>query len=311
MNKLCLGSGLISLDILIKDIESNRPISYYVGGTCGNVMMILSHMGWSSYPIARLDDSKQTIRLLADMDKHNVKKDYISTGLGKTPVIIQHNIIDKDGNPTHKFEFKDSNGRFYLSFSPITKRQAQNVLETLSHIPNVFFFDRVSPANIMMAKWMREKGVLVFFEPSCKISTTGFWDCAENSDIIKFSNQRIEDVLSFERFTDKLIIQTCGANGLQYRLRDSTWKRLKSIKTNQVLDTSGAGDWTSATFINRLFERTENFSLAEIDSLSVDRYLKSAQLVASLSCGYDGARGMMALPWKEIVSLCERYVTDM
>lgn len=29
-----------------------------VGGTCGNVMMILAHMGWESYPIARLDETK-------------------------------------------------------------------------------------------------------------------------------------------------------------------------------------------------------------------------------------------------------------
>ena len=37
-NKTCIGAGLISLDVLIKD-EGSRPVSYYVGGTCGNVLM--------------------------------------------------------------------------------------------------------------------------------------------------------------------------------------------------------------------------------------------------------------------------------
>ncbi|MBP3755692.1 MAG: hypothetical protein J6I61_00210, partial [Prevotella sp.] len=48
---------LISLDVLIWDGQI-VPISYYVGGTCGNVMMILSHMGWDAYPIARHHDNR-------------------------------------------------------------------------------------------------------------------------------------------------------------------------------------------------------------------------------------------------------------
>ena len=56
-NNIIVGAGLISLDVLIW--EGNRiPVSFYVGGTCGNVMMILSHMGWDAYPIARLDGTK-------------------------------------------------------------------------------------------------------------------------------------------------------------------------------------------------------------------------------------------------------------
>ena len=44
-NNIIVGAGLISLDVLILDGQ-RVPISYYVGGTCGNVMMILSYMGW-------------------------------------------------------------------------------------------------------------------------------------------------------------------------------------------------------------------------------------------------------------------------
>ena len=65
-NNIIVGAGLISLDVLIWD-EQRVPISYYVGGTCGNVMMILSHMGWDAYPIARLDGTKDGVRVLDDM----------------------------------------------------------------------------------------------------------------------------------------------------------------------------------------------------------------------------------------------------
>ena len=58
---ICIGAGLISLDVLIRDGE-RLPVSYYVGGTCGNVMMILSYMGWDVHPIARLDGTKDTTR---------------------------------------------------------------------------------------------------------------------------------------------------------------------------------------------------------------------------------------------------------
>ena len=138
-NKTCIGAGLISLDVLIKD-EGSRPISYYVGGTCGNVLMILSYMGWNSFPIARLDGTKHTKLLLADMHKHGVDTRYITTENGSTPVIIQRNIIDKDGNPTHRFEFKDNKGRLYLDFRSLTKKQAESVIESVEFNPRVFFF---------------------------------------------------------------------------------------------------------------------------------------------------------------------------
>lgn len=63
-------------------------------------MMILSYMGWDAYPIARLDGTRDTTRLLADMKKHGVHTDFVSTLDGKTPVIVQRNFINKDGVPT-------------------------------------------------------------------------------------------------------------------------------------------------------------------------------------------------------------------
>lgn len=72
-NNIAVGAGLISLDVLIWDGQT-IPVSYYVGGTCGNVMMILSHMDWESYPIARLDGTKDGLRVLANVVKYSEQR---------------------------------------------------------------------------------------------------------------------------------------------------------------------------------------------------------------------------------------------
>lgn len=287
---ICVGAGLISLDVLIW--EGKRiPVSFYVGGTCGNVMMILSYMGWETYPIARLDGTKDGMRVLADMEKHNVHTDFVSTNDGKTPVIVQRNFINKDGIPTHRFESRPNMGRFYLDFKSLTMRQADEVISRIDFVPKVFFFDRVSPAILKLAVIFKEKGSVIFFEPSSRSGNVILFNkCVEVSDIIKFSEQRIKDIEQFESYKDKLFIQTQGAKGLSYRLNFG-WIHLEPIANDKVIDTAGAGDWTTAAFINELF-KTRN-RISDISVVEIERALNDAQKVGAQSCSYEGARGMM------------------
>lgn len=287
---ICVGAGLISLDVLIW--EGKRiPVSFYVGGTCGNVMMILSYMGWETYPIARLDGTKDGIRVLADMKKHNVHTDFVSTNDGKTPVIVQRNFINKDGIPTHRFESRPNMGRFYLDFKSLTMRQADEVIARIDFVPKVFFFDRVSPAILKLADIFKGKGSVIFFEPSSRSGNVNLFNkCVEVSDIIKFSEQRIKDIEQFERYKDKLFIQTQGAKGLSYRLNFG-WIHLETVPNDKVIDTAGAGDWTTAAFINELF-KTRN-GISGISVVEIEKALNDAQKIGAQSCSYEGARGMM------------------
>lgn len=287
---ICVGAGLISLDVLIW--EGKRiPVSFYVGGTCGNVMMILSYMGWETYPIARLDGTKDGMRVLADMEKHNVHTDFVSTNDGKTPVIVQRNFINKDGIPTHRFESRPNMGRFYLDFKSLTMRQADEVISRIDFVPKVFFFDRVSPAILKLAVIFKEKGSVIFFEPSSRSGNVILFNkCVEVSDIIKFSEQRIKDIEQFESYKDKLFIQTQGAKGLSYRLNFG-WIHLEPIANDKVIDTAGAGDWTTAAFINELF-KTRN-GISGISAVEIEKALNDAQKIGAQSCSYEGARGMM------------------
>src|SRR5574344_1396377 len=113
-----------------------------------------------------MDSSHYTKKMLQDMRSHGVHLDYITTDDGKTPVILQRNFINKDGIQTHKFESINGNGRLYLSFSSLTRKQASFMLEKMTFTPEIFFFDRVSPAFCKMAAEFKHRGSLIFFEPS-------------------------------------------------------------------------------------------------------------------------------------------------
>src|SRR5689334_15732613 len=48
------GTGLVALDVVITGSDHQRPL-FRAGGTCGNVLTILSHLGWKACPVARLN----------------------------------------------------------------------------------------------------------------------------------------------------------------------------------------------------------------------------------------------------------------
>lgn len=293
--KICIGTGLVSLDILIRRGEK-QAVSYKVGGTCGNVMMILAYMGWDSYPVARLNGSENSHTMLEDMAKYGVHTDFVSTkDDGATPVIIQHNIVDKDGNPTHKFEFKGNKGGFFLDYKPVTKKEALRVVESMEFEPTVFFFDRVNPATVAMSQHFKERKTIVYFEPSSvKSNFAQFEKCVASSDIVKFSNQRLPDASFADKYNDKLFIQTLGSNGLQFNLFGNGWVMIPAIPNHNVVDTSGAGDWTTATLLDEMVN-ADITELRDLTDAMVKKLLEKAQAKGAESCSYEGARGMMEI----------------
>ena len=78
MEKTVIGTGIFNLDIIVKrdypEWPQLRPftdnvVMEEVGGTCGNVMCMLSWMGWVARPIASLDDSEEGRKITKDL-KH-------------------------------------------------------------------------------------------------------------------------------------------------------------------------------------------------------------------------------------------------
>jgi len=306
-NKLiCSGTGLVALDVVISnDIE--KPTQFYAGGSCGNVLTILSYMGWDSYPIARLSNNVASDLLVQDLNKWKVKETLLTfTEDGSTPIIIHRILKDKYGLSKHRFEFRNpEDGKYLPSYKPCLSKSVQNILEK-SPEPKVFYFDRINRASIDLARAYKDKGAIIFFEPSSIKDENGFKKCLEVSDIVKFSEDRIPNyTLVFPKGQASIEIQTLGEKGLKYRRKGSTkWREVQGYSIENVIDTAGAGDWCSAGIISTFF--SFSYSLETISEHQLEKALKFGQILSAINCTFEGARGLMYnMNYDELISKVE------
>ena len=61
---ICIGTGLIALDVIY---TTDKKPNFLAGGSCGNVLTILSYLGWKSLPIARLGNDAEGKRIVEDL----------------------------------------------------------------------------------------------------------------------------------------------------------------------------------------------------------------------------------------------------
>ena len=295
MNGLtCLGAGTFPLDnLLMKHADGSVETIYqHVGGTAGNVMSILAWMGWHTLPAARLDDSEVGLQLKADLESYGCDTRFLTnTPDGGTTILDIIHKTGRDGKPKISLTAHSPRGGRFVNHRFWTLKQAQALFESLDQMPDVFFFDRCAPGNILLAELLHERGVLVYYEPNEPVDRN-FLRAVAVSDIVKFSNERHSDVSFTEEFTDKLFIQTMNQEGLRYRLRGDEWKQLKPVLNPNAVDGEGAGDWTTSALIDALgrngLPRIENIQ----ESLLVD-CLMEAQKVASDSVSYIGAKRLI------------------
>src|ERR1035437_8124226 len=115
------GTGLVSLDIVISS-ENNDLAFPWVGGTCGNVLTIMSFLGWKSTPISRLDDSISSLTVKNDMTHWGVNLQFAGMQPTKSaPIIMQIITQGKSGVPQHKFIWRSCPkcGSWLPSYIPI------------------------------------------------------------------------------------------------------------------------------------------------------------------------------------------------
>lgn len=290
---ICIGTGLIALDVIISTL-SNMPTQFLAGGSCGNVLTILSYLGWSTFPIARLSNNVATELLLEDLKAWNVNKDLLLIGnTGSTPIIIHRILKDQMGIPKHRFEFRNpENGKYLPSYKPCLAASVPSIVEQKSN-PNVFYFDRINRASINLAKVYKNQGAAIFFEPSSIRDSKGFNECLELADVIKFSDDRIPNYDQlFPVAKVSLEIQTLGSLGLRFRTpKKAEWTFLGSYSIDNVIDAAGAGDWCTAGIIMNLFK--DSYSVNESNFNQIISALQFGQALSALNCTFEGARGLM------------------
>lgn len=277
------GAGLVALDILIDDYV-DRPINVRAGGSCGNVLTILSSLAWKSFPIARLGEDHVAQIIRADMERWGVDTQMAaSRDDGRSPIIVQRNSTDG-----HSFEFRCPGCDAYF---PRFKRPLMNrTSKYLSNLPkvNAFYFDRAVPSAITLANKYRSNGALVLFEPNKSSNRDLFERAVSASHILKYSNDRDIQLGKIEE--PWLHIETLGERGLRFQFQNSSWNEMDAVKPELVQDTSGAGDWCSAGLLHILSDQWTG-DTNDISFELVGQGLKFGQVLAAMNCKYEGARG--------------------
>lgn len=296
---ICIGTGLVALDVILNG-KPETPAKFFAGGSCGNVITILSYLGWDTYPVARLANNTATKEIENDLKLWNVHTSLLTKTIdGRTPIIIHRILKDKEGNPKHRFEFRDpDSGKWLPSYKPVLNKELENITDKQPKKVNVFYFDRINRGAIELAKKNKEFGAVVFFEPSSiGQNLKQFQECLEVADVIKFSSERIPNYHElFPIQQVPLEIETLGSKGLRYRFslskKAKNWHNINSFKITHLVDSAGAGDWCSAGIINKIaLSGIESFQ--SLDKIKLKSALNYGQALGALNCYFEGARGLM------------------
>ena len=291
MEKTIIGTGIFNLDIIVvreyPKLPAMRPfvdkeVLQEVGGTCGNVMCMLATMGWKALPVACLDDSAEGLKITEDLKSFGCDCTYVSNraGGGTTLLRCTHK-KDPDGHHVMSVRAGSPGGsRFPKRHFLRARDEAPEFLAALKNAPAVFFFDDPAAGNRALARGLKERGALVYFEPS-KVATNVDLEAIRLSDIIKFSDENVPDVSFADAYPDKIFIQTMGPDGVRFKEKGGDWYTIEGMKNDSVVDTEGAGDTFTSAFINAV---AEGKTIADA--------AREALAMASRSVGFLGSKGM-------------------
>src|SRR5260370_26551707 len=158
-----VGTGLIALDVVLGEgIKGTARV--WAGGTCANVLAILSYLGWHAYPVARLNGDSAARYVEHDLRRWAVRLELarLQPG-GRTPIVVQHIRSDDSGNGVHRFSLHCPHcGTWLPTYQAVPARVIRGLT---SRVPNsrVVFLDRPSRGSLLLAEHYRQNGALVFF----------------------------------------------------------------------------------------------------------------------------------------------------
>jgi fructokinase len=295
----CVGTGFIVLDVIRNSVGTVATEKCFAGGSCGNVLTILSYFGWAANAVGRIGDDHPGRELLVDLEKWGVHTELLQIESGRgTPIVVQENYLDTQGRPRHRFSrVCPVCGARLPGYRPILSSQAATIAAKLpSH--SVFYFDRVAPSTLEIAQKSRTDGALVVFEPSGIKDKRLFMGCLKAAHIVKYADDRIRGIHNVvAKAKVPIEIETQGAKGLRLRIRTSgrvgVWKNLPGFSTPELCDAAGSGDWCTAGLIHELMTGGTPVEHVIKDQATVELAIKKGQALATLNCGFEGARGLM------------------
>lgn len=270
-----------------------------VGGTCGNVMCMLSRLGWNVYPQVKLidtDEGKQITDSLASYGCDVSLVSFDSKG-GFSGITCTHRRSNKTGEHELGLRSFGPNGSQFRKITELRARdEVPSFLDGLEEAPDVYFFDHNEAGPRKIAEDLRKRGSLIYYECENSRDWNKFTKSVEVADIVKFSDENVSDLSFCDEYKDKLFIQTQGSKGLQFKLRDGEWIHVNPIQVTDVVDWEGCGDTITAVFINELGK----LGLPKVEDLSEEQVksaLSAATEKAALCTQYYGSKGwLITLP---------------
>jgi fructokinase len=287
-----VGTGLVALDVLG---HSSRDVpGTALGGSVGNVLAILGHLGWHCVPVAELGLDNAAEKIRTEFASLGADLRFLrGNSLTSTPVVFQ---LPGTGGATHEFSFSCPVCGRKRGYSPPSCDVTSTEFLADISAPNVFFFDRVNTWALNLAERYRKAGTLVVFEPSLVGGDSEAFERAiQASHILKYADDRISDLARFELGSVDIEIRTLGKRGLEFRQssQPDQWHSLSAFHIPFVADTAGAGDWCTSGFLYSLIDEIFEHGGAEsISTLRVRESLRIGQALAALNCMEIGARGL-------------------
>lgn len=290
------GTGLFALDVIVRLDGSKATPS--LGGSAGNVLSILGALGWGAAPVGVLGE---------DVAGHTIRRDFERVGADTrlllrsvarcTPVIFQHQLDRQaaQGDATHRFTFACPNcgGRRRPHWD-----DDPEFADVRANLPpaRVFYLDRPTRLGVDIAEQYASRGSIVVFEPSAVGDDIGlFVRAARAAHIVKYADERLGDLGAYHLRPEGIEIQTRGSHGLRFRAgtTDRAWIYLPAFRLPFSHDTAGAGDWCTAGMLYELFGAFGNTWNA--DRKAIEHALTFGQVLSTLNCMTEGARGLLAI----------------
>jgi fructokinase len=278
-----VASGYFAVDL----ISMSSTFKASPGGTATNVASGLASLGWASSLAGSVGDDPAGQFLSRVLSNQGVQTRWLKQEDGwSTPVLIQ----EPRGND-HRWLFTCPHcGERFARYRPPNVEDAAQVIESLTP-PSAFFFDRTSRFSLTLAKEWSARGTLIVFEPSTPGRPELFDRAVQVSSIVKFSSGRSTEFEARVEGAKAALVKTQGQEGLDFKtFGDERWHHLGAPRLERIVDTAGAGDWTTVGLVAGLFQSGAFEHRTLSDAASLAKALDSGQALAAMSCEWSGFR---------------------
>jgi fructokinase len=270
-----VSSGFTTVDVMFDGSVSASP-----GGTATNVARALQTLGWNTRVVGTVGNDPAGRFLKEELAHDGV--DVSSIHLNQawtTPVVVQ-----EESRGDHEWRFScPVCGAKFAKHRPANEASA-NALAHDTEAPDVFFFDRVSLFTLALAATWSRLGTYIVFEPAALGRPHLFERAVRIADLVKFSKERAPSFHNQLGSSTASIIETLGPSGARLKAAGSeSWLHLEATQVDGLVDTAGAGDWTSAGLINTLLDCP-----AGKNNFDLERAVAAGQVLGARACTWKG-----------------------